>query len=125
MARIVIISPNPASRVWRGRCARRSRSTPRPRAKCHPPRVSSAADCLFSAEPTMPVYTVHAPATNGADFSATDRFAFVRDGFHFWAAVLGVVWLAWHRLWLGFLGRVVLVGVLRFGMGKVGRGARG
>ncbi len=48
----------------------------------------------------MPVYTVHAPMANSVNLATTDRFAFVRDGFHFWAAVLGVVWLAWHRLWL-------------------------
>ena len=35
----------------------------------------------------MPVYTVHAPLATGAGFAATDRFAFVRDGFHFWAAL--------------------------------------
>ena len=35
----------------------------------------------------MPVYTVHAPVAGGADAAATDRFVFVRDGFHFWAAV--------------------------------------
>ena len=70
----------------------------------------------------MPVYTVHAPATNGADFSATDRFAFVRDGFHFWAAVLGVVWLAWHRLWLALLGWIVLMAIVDFGMVKLGVG---
>ena len=48
----------------------------------------------------MPVYTVHAPVANDRDFRATDRFTFVRDGFHLWAAVFGMVWLAWHRLWL-------------------------
>ena len=31
----------------------------------------------------MPVYTVHAPVATGAGIAATDRFAFVRDGFHF------------------------------------------
>src|SRR4030088_3244 len=50
MARTTIISPNPASRVWRGHCVRPLRSIRAPRAKCHPPRVSSAADTLFSAE---------------------------------------------------------------------------
>ena len=35
----------------------------------------------------MPVYTVHAPVSSNADLRATDRFAFVRDGFHVWAAV--------------------------------------
>ncbi|MGZ5845548.1 MAG: DUF2628 domain-containing protein [Xanthobacteraceae bacterium] len=68
----------------------------------------------------MPVYTVHAPIANSADLAATDRFAFVRDGFHFWAAVLGVVWLAWHRLWLALTGWIVLMAALDFGMVKLG-----
>ncbi len=70
----------------------------------------------------MPVYTVHGPTTNGADFAAADRFAFVRDGFHFWAVVLGVVWLAWHRLWLALLGWIVLMAALDFGMVRLGVG---
>jgi hypothetical protein len=70
----------------------------------------------------MPVYTVHAPVTAGVDLRSTDRFVFVRDGFHFWAAVLGVIWLAWHRLWLALVGWIVLVVVvdvilLRIGIG--------
>jgi hypothetical protein len=61
----------------------------------------------------MPVYTVHAPVAEGTDARrATDRFVFVRDGFHFWAFVLGPLWLAWHRLWLALLGYIALwVGV--------------
>ena len=70
----------------------------------------------------MPVYTVHAPIANGADLAATDRFAFVRDGFHLWAAILGVVWLAWHRLWLALTGWIVLTAALDFGMVKLGVG---
>ena len=70
----------------------------------------------------MPVYTVHAPLTAGADLRSTDHFVFVRDGFHLWAAVLGVLWLAWHRLWLGLIGWIALVAavdaILRsFGIG--------
>ena len=42
----------------------------------------------------MPVYTVHAPVMSNANGRVTDRFAFVRDGFHFWAALLSPVWLA-------------------------------
>ena len=68
----------------------------------------------------MPIYTVHAPVTSGADFAAADRFVFVRDGFHFWAALLGVVWLAWHRLWLALLGWIVLMTAVDFGMAKLG-----
>jgi hypothetical protein len=57
----------------------------------------------------MPVYTVHAPLASGADLRATDRFVFVRDGFHLWAAVFGVLWLAWHRLWLALIGWIIVV----------------
>jgi hypothetical protein len=73
----------------------------------------------------MPVYTVHAPVTNGADLTATDKFAFVRDGFHFWAAVAGVIWLAWHRLWLALIGCIVLMLAVNAGLGalRVGSGA--
>jgi hypothetical protein len=64
----------------------------------------------------MPVYTVHAPTADGADLRATDRFAFVRDGFHVWAALLGVVWLAWHRLWLALIGWIVLMAAVDVAM---------
>ena len=57
----------------------------------------------------MPVYTVHAPVANGADLAATDKFVFVRDGFHFWAAVATVIWLLWHRLWLVLIGWIVVM----------------
>jgi hypothetical protein len=70
----------------------------------------------------MPVYTVHAPLSNGADFTATDKFAFVRDGFHFWAAVAGVVWLAWHRLWLALIGWIVLLVSVDGGLAALGVG---
>jgi hypothetical protein len=61
----------------------------------------------------MPVYTVHAPVADGTDpRSVMDRFVFVRDGFYFWAFLLGPLWLAWHRLWLALIGYIaVWVGV--------------
>jgi hypothetical protein len=77
---------------------------------------------FFGGEKTMPVYTVHAPLTNSTDLRATDRFAFVRDGFHVWAALLGPAWLAWHRLWLALLGWVGVVFALDFAMAKLGTG---
>src|SRR4029078_10881554 len=113
MARIVIISPNPVSRVWRGHCGRRSRSIHGPLAKDHPQKVSSAADHRALQRVMMAIYTVHAPVTSNQDLRATDRFTFVRDGFHLWAALLGMVWLCWLRLWLAFFvcgGRVVVRG---------------
>src|SRR5258706_10860519 len=121
MARTAITSPNPVSRVWRGRCARRWRSTRAPRAKCHPPRVSSAAESLSPRRRvTMPVYTVHAPVTNGAGIAAVERFAFVRDGFHFFAACFCPLWLVWHRLWLALTGWVLVALAIKLGMAGFG-----
>src|SRR6476469_2470889 len=121
MARTAITSPNPVSRVWRGRCARRWRSIRAPPAKCHPRRVSSAAESLSPRRRvTMPVYTVHAPVANGAAIAAIDRFAFVRDGFHFWAAVFGPLWLVWHRLWLALIGWIVVALAINVGMARLG-----
>src|SRR4051812_9575469 len=70
----------------------------------------------------MPVYTVHAPVANGADLATTDKFVFVRDGFHFWAAVFSVIWLIWNRLWLALIGWVVLTLAIDFGMNALGAG---
>ena len=68
----------------------------------------------------MPVYTVHAPVTTNAGVIATDRFAFVRDGFHVWAFLLGPVWLLWHRLWLALIGWIILMAVIDFAMVRLG-----
>src|SRR5436190_6728734 len=119
MARTAIISPNPVSRVWHGRFVPRSQSIRARRAKCLPPRVSSAADFLRSRprrRVTMRVYTVHAPVANGADLVSADKFVFVRDGFHFWAAAATVIWLLWHRLWLVLLGWIALTVAVNVGM---------
>jgi hypothetical protein len=70
----------------------------------------------------MPVYTVHSPSTADASVRATDRFAFVRDGFHVWAALFGGVWLAWHRLWLAMTGWIILVIAIDVGMTRLGAG---
>jgi hypothetical protein len=71
----------------------------------------------------MPVYTVHAPIGNNADLAATDRITFVRDGFHFWAAVFSVIWLIWHRLWLALLGWVILSLAVNIALAKLGVGS--
>jgi uncharacterized membrane protein YccF (DUF307 family) len=55
----------------------------------------------------MAVYTVHAPVAPDVR-EETDKFVFVRDGFHFWAMLLGPLWLIWHRLWLVLLGYALL-----------------
>jgi len=70
----------------------------------------------------MPVYTVHAPLTNDAGALAADRFAFVRDGFHFWAALLGPVWLLWHGLWLALIGWIAVMVAVSAGLSALGVG---
>jgi hypothetical protein len=49
----------------------------------------------------MAVYTVHEPPvrTPGAEADPA-RFAFVRDGFYWWAFLLTPLWMLWRRLWL-------------------------
>ena len=75
----------------------------------------------------MPVYTVHAPVNAAADARRlADRLLFVRDGFHFWAFVLGPLWLAWHRLWLALLGYVAVMTGIAVALSQlhVGAGTR-
>ncbi len=71
----------------------------------------------------MPIYTVHAPVLNNTDIRATDRFAFVRDGFHVWAALAGLLWLAWHRLWLALIGWIIIMLAFDVGMAALGIGS--
>ena len=70
----------------------------------------------------MPVYTVHAPSAYGADLRATDKFVFVRDGFHVWAMILGPLWLLWNRLWLAAIGWVIATAALEIALRSVGAG---
>jgi hypothetical protein len=70
----------------------------------------------------MPVYTVHTPVGSNADPATTDKITFVRDGFHFWAVVFSVIWLAWHRLWLALLGWILLVVAVDVGLARLGLG---
>jgi Protein of unknown function (DUF2628) len=49
----------------------------------------------------MPVYTVHEPPLRpGQPTADPERFAFVRDGFYFWAFLLTPLWMLWRQLWL-------------------------
>ena len=69
----------------------------------------------------MRVYTVHEPPPRRRETAADpDRFAFVRDGFHFWAFLLGPLWMLWHRLWLVLLIYAVLTGALQAGLFALG-----
>lgn len=69
----------------------------------------------------MAVYTVHQPPLKKYE-SAPDpvRFAFVRDGFSFWAFLFGPLWMLWHRMWLVFTGYIVVVVAMQVGLRIVG-----
>jgi hypothetical protein len=62
----------------------------------------------------MSTYTVHAPALRNGS-ADPQRFEFVRDGFHFWAFLLAPVWLLYRRLWLVFIGYLLLIAALEAG----------
>ncbi|SRR5258707_7486894 len=65
----------------------------------------------------MPIYTVHEPPLRRYETEPDPvRFAFVRDGFSFWAFVLGPVWMLRHRLWLVLLGYILLTVAIGIGL---------
>jgi hypothetical protein len=69
----------------------------------------------------MPIYTVHEPPAKRSETRrGPENFRFVRDGFHFWAFLLTPLWLLWRRLWLVFIGYVVLVVALSLGLRWLG-----
>jgi len=62
----------------------------------------------------MAVYTVHEPRSTAGIGAPPEpeRFVFVRDGFSFWALLLGPLWMLRHRMWLVLLGYIVVVAAL-------------
>jgi Protein of unknown function (DUF2628) len=72
----------------------------------------------------MSVYTVHEPPLRAADATPDpERFAFVRDGFYFWAFALTPLWLLWRRMWLVFLLYVVFDAGVEIAMHYAGVGS--
>src|SRR5260370_5071724 len=72
----------------------------------------------------MSIYTVYEPPLKAHE-SAPDpeRFVFVRDGFAFWAFLLTPLWMLRHRLWLVFIGYVLLTVALQVALGMIGMSA--
>jgi hypothetical protein len=68
----------------------------------------------------MAVYTVHEPPSRAGEPGDPARFTFVRDGFHFWAFVLGPLWMLRHRLWLVLIGYLVVAAALHIALIKLG-----
>jgi hypothetical protein len=69
----------------------------------------------------MTVYTVHEPPPREgqADVDA-DRVVFVRDGFYFWAFLLGPLWMIWRGLWLVLLLYLLVTVTLQVGLHMLG-----
>jgi hypothetical protein len=65
----------------------------------------------------MSTYTVHEPPPQRDEATSDpDRFAFVRDGFSFWAFLLAPLWMLRHRLWLVFAGYLLVLAALLVGL---------
>jgi Protein of unknown function (DUF2628) len=62
----------------------------------------------------MRLFTVYLPQNSSAapHEHALDGAVFVRDGFHFWAFLLGPLWCLWRGLWLPALAILALGAVL-------------
>jgi Protein of unknown function (DUF2628) len=73
----------------------------------------------------MAIYSVLEPPPKRREPHGPDRFAFVRDGFHFWAFLLAPLWMLRHRLLLVFVGFVLVVVALHFGLRELGVGTGG
>ncbi len=72
----------------------------------------------------MTTFTVHEPQPRKSEEVAPpERFAFVRDGFYFWAFVLGPVWMLYHQLWLVFVMYMVGITAVHAGLWALGASA--
>jgi uncharacterized protein DUF2628 len=73
----------------------------------------------------MAVYTVHQPPRRALrSVAEPERFVFVRDGFSFWAFLLGPLWMLRHRMWLVLVCYVAVAVILAAAL-QVVRGSAG
>jgi hypothetical protein len=69
----------------------------------------------------MTVFTVHQPSPRKNETVANpDRYVFVRDGFYFWAFLLGPLWMLWRRLWLVLVIYLAVLAALQAGLWVLG-----
>jgi hypothetical protein len=74
----------------------------------------------------MAVYTVHQPPLKKFEAAADpERFAFVRDGFSFWAFLFGPLWMLRHRMWLVLIGYIVVAVGMQVALQLVGASSGG
>jgi len=71
----------------------------------------------------MAIFTVHQPPPKKYQGSPDpERFAFVRDGFSFWAFLFGPLWMLRHRMWLVLVGYIAVTAALQVGLRLAGVG---
>lgn len=69
----------------------------------------------------MAVYSVlEPPLRPGKPEKGPEGFVFVRDGFNWGAFLFASLWMLWRRLWLAFLGYVLLIGALELTFRLIG-----
>lgn len=69
----------------------------------------------------MAEYTVYEPRIPTADpVDRAEELVFVKDGFHWWAAIFPALWLIVKGLWLELLVCLVVVGALTSGLEALG-----
>ena len=69
----------------------------------------------------MTVYTIHQPhPRKDEDTTHPDRFVFVREGFYFWAFLLGPLWMLWHGLWLVLMFYLAAAAAVQAGLWALG-----
>jgi hypothetical protein len=69
----------------------------------------------------MTVFTVHQPSPRKNETVASpDRYVFVRDGFYFWAFLLGPLWMLWRRLWVVLVIYLAVLAALQAGLWVLG-----
>jgi hypothetical protein len=74
----------------------------------------------------MAVYTVHQPPLKKFEAAPDpERFAFVRDGFSFWAFLFGPLWMLRHRMWLVLVGYIVVAVGMQVALQLVGASSGG
>ncbi len=79
-------------------------------------RATAPCGAAIRTEVSMAVYTVHEPPPKRYEQTRDpERFAFVRDGFSFWAFLFGPLWMLRHRMWLVLVG---YIGVVRRAGGR-------
>src|SRR5580692_6073602 len=135
---------SPASRGWPARCGPRSRSTRGRRTRCPRPRGRSAGErppsVVFAtgasvppaglpggARPqirdhAMPAFAVFEPPMGRPGAHHTDRLVFLREKFSWGAFLFGALWMIWRRLWLVLLLYLVVLGLIEFGLRRIGIG---